>query len=87
MHIVVISCISCVHVAAGAVYTDPGATALDNVDGNLTSSLSAFGTGAVSTAKPTGTTYFTVTYTVQVSEGTPPSDLVCLTLICFCMKP
>lgn len=49
----------------GAVYTDPGATAIDTVDGNLTSALSTFGIGAVTTTKPTGSTYFTVTYTVQ----------------------
>lgn len=54
---------------AGATYTDPGATAVDNTDGNLTSSLATYGIGAVSTTKPTGTTYFTITYTVQVSQG------------------
>ena len=59
----------CLHVCAGATYTDPGATAVDNTDGNLTSSLATYGIGAVSTTKPTGTTYFTVTYTVQVSQG------------------
>ena len=48
------------------MYTDPGAIAIDNVDGNITSSLSAYGIGAVSTAKPTGTVYYTITYTVQV---------------------
>lgn len=53
-------------VPIGTKYTDPGATAFDNVDGNLTSSLSTFGVGAVLTSKPTGTKYFTVTYTVQV---------------------
>ena len=53
-------------VLPGAVYTDPGATAYDNVDGNLTSSLSSFGIGAVFTSLPTGSSYFTITYTVQV---------------------
>ena len=50
----------------GSVYTDPGATAYDNVDGNLTSSLSSFGIGSVFTSQPTGTKYFNITYTVQV---------------------
>lgn len=69
----------CVCVFSGTVYTDPGAVAWDNVDGNLTSSLAAFGSGAVSTynptgngvvstANPTGTDYFTITYTVQVGQ-------------------
>ena len=53
-------------VSTGATYSDPGATASDNVDGNLTSSLATYGIGAVSTSTPTGTTYFTITYTVQV---------------------
>lgn len=53
-------------VVPGAVYTDPGATAYDTVDGNLTSSLSSYGIGSVFTSSPTGASYFTVTYTVQV---------------------
>lgn len=53
-------------VLPGTVYIDPGATAYDNVDGNLTSSLSSFGIGSVFTSLPTGTSYFNITYTVQV---------------------
>ena len=59
-----------VSLVAGATYTDPGATAMDNVDGNITSSLSTYGIGAVSTAAPTGTSSpFTITYNVQDSSG------------------
>lgn len=53
-------------VVPGAVYVDPGATAYDTIDGNLTNSLSSFGIGSVFTSLPTGTSYFTITYTVQV---------------------
>lgn len=53
-------------VVPGAVYTDPGATAYDTVDGDLTSSLSSYGIGSVFTSSPTGTSHFNVTYTVQV---------------------
>lgn len=53
-------------VVPGAVYTDLGATAYDTIDGNLTSSLSSYGIGSVFTSSPTGTSYFAVTYTVQV---------------------
>lgn len=52
--------------SANVVYTDPGARAFDNMDGNITSRLSTYGVGAVSTAKPTGSSYYTTTYTVQV---------------------
>ena len=55
-------------VSTGALYNDSGATAVDNVDGNITSSLSTYGVGAVSTSLPTGTAYFTITYTVQVGH-------------------
>ena len=53
-------------VVPGAVYTDSGATAYDTIDGNLTSGLSSYGIGSVFTSSPTGTSYFNVTYTVQV---------------------
>ncbi|KAL9589637.1 MAG: hypothetical protein Q9203_001560 [Teloschistes exilis] len=49
----------------GTAYNDAGAVAFDNIDGNITSSLSAYGIGAVSTSKPTGNSYFIITYTVQ----------------------
>lgn len=42
-------------VHAGTKYIDPGATAWDNVDGNLTDQLSTYGVGAVRTAAPTPT--------------------------------
>lgn len=61
----------------GTVYNDPGAVAFDNIDGNITSSLSAYGIGAVSTSKPTGNSYFTITYTVQVSQHT--ETMLCMT--------
>ena len=54
----------------GSTYTDPGATAIDAVDGNITSSLSTYGIGAVSTAAPTNaSSAYIITYTVQDSSG------------------
>lgn len=50
--------------AVGATYTEPGATATDNVDGNLTSAIVV--TGTVNTAAA-GT--YTKTYTVRDAAG------------------
>ena len=55
---------------AGVKYSDPGATATDNVDGNLTSQLSSFGVGAVVTTRPTAAASpFVITYNVKDSAG------------------
>ena len=55
---------------AGVKYTDPGATATDNVDGNLTSQLSSFGVGAVVTTRPTAAASpFVIAYNVKDSAG------------------
>ena len=53
-----------IHIAQGAPYTDPGATALDNVDGDITSHITI--TNPVDTTTP-GT--YTVTYTVSDAAG------------------
>ena len=84
-------------VSSGAVYTDPGATAYDNIDGNLTRSLSSFGIGSVSTSTPTGAMYFTITYSVQVGKYSmidccydlPSSTrlVVCATTYHGCYRP
>lgn len=56
--------------AAGTTYVDPGATATDNVDGNLTSQLSTFGVGAVDTSAPTAASApYLITYDVSDSAG------------------
>ena len=58
------------HVVAGSAYTDPGATATDNVDGNITSRLSTFGLGAVDTTAPNNASdTFLITYDVSDSAG------------------
>lgn len=57
-------------VHAGVKYSDPGATAADNVDGNVTSQLSSFGVGAVVTTRPTAAASpFVITYNVKDSAG------------------
>ncbi len=55
-------------VEAGTPWTDPGATAQDNLDGNLTSQIviAVLGGGTVNTAKPA---VFTITYDVMDSSG------------------
>ena len=56
--------------AAGTTYVDPGATAMDNVDGNITSKLSTFGIGAVVTSAPTNSSSpYYITYDVSDSAG------------------
>ncbi|PHR70071.1 MAG: peptidase S8 [Lutibacter sp.] len=55
---------STINLNAGDSYTDQGATATDNVDGNLTSSIVT--TGAVNTATP-GT--YTINYNVSDAAG------------------
>lgn len=55
---------------AGRAYIDPGATASDNVDGNITSRLSTFGLGAVDTSAPNNASDpFYITYDVSDSAG------------------
>lgn len=57
-------------VRAGTKYIDPGATAMDNVDGNLTDQLSTYGVGAVRTAAPTPTgAPYIIKYDVVDSAG------------------
>ena len=51
----------------GDVYSDPGATALDDVDGDITASIDVGG-DTVSTASPGS---FTVTYDVSDAAGNP----------------
>ena len=49
---------------------DPGATAWDNVNGNLTADLSTYGVGAVKTTAPTAaSTPYLITYDVSDSSG------------------
>ena len=49
---------------------DPGATATDSIDGNITSRLTTYGVGAVKTVSPTATASpYVVTYNVQDSSG------------------
>ena len=56
--------------SAGTSYSDAGATATDNVDGDITSRISAYGTSLVSSKVPTpaGTPYV-VTYDVSDRAG------------------
>ena len=56
-----------VHLVQGAIYSDAGATAVDNMDGNLTSQI-IIGGDTVDTSKPYGTT-FTITYNVFDTAG------------------
>ncbi|RLL49430.1 DUF5011 domain-containing protein [Mariprofundus sp. EBB-1] len=65
----VISLLGAVNVAAvaGSVYTDVGATAQDNADGNITARISITG-GPVNTAALAGT-QFTLTYNVSDLAG------------------
>ncbi|KAL0020772.1 hypothetical protein WJX77_012245 [Trebouxia sp. C0004] len=57
-------------VYVGSTYTDPGATATDNVDGNITSRLTTYGVGAVKTVAPTATASpYVITYNVIDSSG------------------
>ena len=53
-----------VSVNQGATYTDAGATALDNVDGDITANITA--TGTVDTNTPGS---YTITYTVIDSQN------------------
>lgn len=55
---------------AGSTYVDSGATATDNVDGNITSELSTFGLGAIDTTAPSNASDpFLITYDVSDSAG------------------
>ena len=55
---------------AGVHYVDPGATAYDNVDGNITSRLSTFGVGAVDTTTPSDPSQpYVISYDVTDSAG------------------
>jgi len=54
----------------GTTYVDPGATAKDNVDGDITSELTSYGIGAVKTTAPTSSsTPYYITYDVSDSSG------------------
>ncbi|MBI5090901.1 MAG: DUF5011 domain-containing protein [Candidatus Hydrogenedentes bacterium] len=55
-----------VHIAQNAVYSDAGATAVDNVDGNITAAIVV--TGSVDTAVPAT---YTINYSVQDAAGNP----------------
>jgi len=59
-----------VTIAQGSVYTDAGATALDNVDGNITANIVTVNN--VNTAVP-GT--YTVTYNVSDAAGNPATQV------------
>jgi hypothetical protein len=72
-------------IAKGGTWTDPGATATDNVDGNLTSSIVKTGTVNTNTVGSYTITYTvtdaagnatTVTRTVSVADQTAPSLLI-----------
>ena len=55
---------------AGSTYVDPGATATDKVDGNVTSKLSTFGLGAIDTSAPNNASRpFLITYDVSDTAG------------------
>lgn len=57
---------------AGTPYTDPGAVAWDNVDGNLTSKVSVYGVAAAVTSRPTPSdSPFKIYYDVQDNAGNP----------------
>ncbi|MDB4016233.1 BspA family leucine-rich repeat surface protein [Flavobacteriaceae bacterium] len=59
---------STINLTVGETFTDPGATARDDVDGNLTSSITT--SGAISTSN-TGT--FTISYSVSDAAGNSAS--------------
>ncbi|KAL3156032.1 hypothetical protein ABBQ32_013021 [Trebouxia sp. C0010 RCD-2024] len=57
-------------VHTGSPYVDPGATATDNTDGNITSRLSTFGLGAVDTTSPNNASNpYLITYDVSDAAG------------------
>ena len=57
-------------VPVGTTYVDPGATAKDNVDGDITSDLTSYGIGAVKTTAPTASSSpYYITYDVSDSSG------------------
>ena len=59
-------------------WTLPGVTAYDEMDGDLTADVSAFGAGSVNVYRetPPGAPYV-VKYTSKDAAGTPPSFLRC----------
>lgn len=60
---------------AGSKYLDPGATATDNVDGNITSRLSTYGVGAVKTTLPTpASAPYIIQYDVSDSAGNAATE-------------
>ena len=57
-------------VPVGTTYVDPGATAKDNVDGDIMSELTSYGIGAVKTTAPTASASpYYITYDVSDSSG------------------
>ncbi len=55
---------------AGTTYVDLGATAMDNIDGNITSRLSTFGIGKVVTTAPNNASApYIITYDVSDAAG------------------
>lgn len=62
-------------VHAGTKYVDPGAVAIDNIDGNLTNQLSTYGVGAVRTTAPTPTgAPYIIKYDVLDSSGNAAAE-------------
>ncbi len=61
---------STININVGDTFTDPGATASDNVDGNITSSISISGSVDTSTA---GT--YTISYNVSDAAGNAATEV------------
>jgi uncharacterized protein YkwD len=65
--VITLNGLSNIHIIQGGNYTEAGATAVDNIDGNLTSDIVIAG-DTVDTNTPFGTT-FTITYNVFDTAG------------------
>ena len=61
---------STININVGDTWTEPGATASDNVDGNITSSISISGSVDTSTA---GT--YTISYNVSDAAGNAATEV------------
>ncbi len=70
---------STVHLIQGKVYTEAGATAFDDIDGNLTSQIT-IGGDAVDTNSPFGTP-FNITYNVVDAAGNKAIEVIRKVLI------